>query len=159
MTQQELKHFLHYDAETGVFRWRHPTLVNIKPWSIAGYVGDKGYRRIQVCGKNYRASRLAWFYVYGVWPSGMIDHINGDKLDNRTSNLRNVDNRTNGENQRKAHRQSLTNVLGVSPSGARFVARIKANGRCFHLGSFDTPEQAHAAYLQAKREIHQGCTI
>lgn len=108
------------------------------------------------------AHRLVWLHLYGEWPEHGIDHINGRRSDNTAANLRSVPQSENVQNQRKARRDNKsTGLLGVSrPSGrSKYRAQIMAQGRNRYLGYFDTPEEAHAAYLAAKRQLHPGCTI
>jgi hypothetical protein len=103
---------------------------------------------------------LVWLWVNGSWPIGEIDHIDGDKLNNRIANLRDVDRATNTQNSKKARRNNKSSgLLGSYKSGNRWQAQIRINGVCMTLGSFGTPEEAHAAYLGAKRLFHPGCTI
>lgn len=106
------------------------------------------------------AHRLAWLYVYGEWPQHGLDHINGVRLDNRISNLRDVPQTINLENQRKAKGLTKSGFLGVERTrGGKWAARIVANGKRYGLGVFATPEAAHSAYVTAKRKLHEGCTI
>jgi hypothetical protein len=106
------------------------------------------------------AHRIAWVLTHGELPE-VIDHINGVRDDNRLCNLRNTSQRVNMQNQRKASSYNKTGFLGVTynKQTGRYRAQIGNNGKIIHLGAFDTPESAHAAYLQAKRQLHEGCTI
>ncbi len=119
----------------------------------------KGYLRLYLSGRHYLVHRLVWLFVTGHWPLGLIDHRDGDKTNNRFSNLRDADNRLNQQNQRTAHRDSHSGVLGVSRNGGRWKARIKFGGAQVTLGSYATPEEAHNAYIAAKRSLHEGCTL
>jgi len=94
-----------------------------------------------------------------VFPEGQIDHINGVRDDNRLSNLRAVSKTENMWNQRKAHPANKLGVMGVRREYNMFQARISINGKTIWLGSFNTAELAHEAYLKAKRELHTTCTI
>lgn len=124
--------------------------------------GD-GYRRIQVIfdGRKYgvRCHRLIWFAAHGPGMPEMLDHMNGDRSDNRLFNLRPADKQLNAENQRTARSDNSLGVLGVSPHGNKFRAVIRSKGKRYHLGLFDSPEQAHAAYVDAKRRVHAGGTL
>lgn len=162
ITQDQLKHHLHYDPSTGLFSWLNPTSNRVSKGQAAGVLNRAlNCIYIGLFGKRHKAHRLAWLYVYGVWPSGIIDHINGDSTDNRIENLREVDKRTNGQNQRKAHKDSRTGLLGVTfdKRKQKYVASIKYSGKRHFLGNYLTPEEAHQAYLEAKRQHHEGCTI
>ena len=123
--------------------------------------GNKlGYILISVDGRQYQAHRLAFLWMTGRLPSQMIDHINGDGKDNRWTNLREASPRVNVQNQRAARADNGLGLLGVYQNHKRFMARITTHEkRNKYLGTFDTPEQAHEAYLAAKREYHEGCTI
>lgn len=118
-----------------------------------------GYIQIHVCGRLYYAHRLAWLNVHGAWPENMIDHIDGVKSNNRIANLRDVTSQTNCQNQHRAHSRNKTGLLGVQARGERFFARILVDGHHTHLGTYDTPEEAHKAYVAEKRKHHAGSTI
>lgn len=150
----ELRQMLSYDPETGVFIWAR-NIGNVKAGAIAGCVNRKGYRYISAFKKLYRANRLAWIYVYGKEPVGQIDHIDGDRLNNRIANLRDVDGFTNQRNRKRGNKNSTSKLLGVSFHAGTGKWRAQITERkTIHLGLFDTEEQAHAAYLEAKRRLH-----
>ncbi len=152
MTQEELKQRLQYNQRTGLFL-RILRSGRRKP---AGNVNKDGYVHIRVGGKTHKAHRLAWLYVTGVWPDDMLDHKNGARADNRFRNLRQADRAINSQNIRAARRDNTLGVLGVSQHGRRFIARIMRDGRQNYIGSFATVEEAHAAYVAAKRVAHPG---
>lgn len=161
LTSDRLKQRLRYDAETGRFT-RLSTGNNAFP--VGGDVGNAqkstGYMSTKVYGKPFSLHRLAWLYVYGCWPKGVIDHINGDKTDNRIANLRDVDVRTNSQNQRNPMPFNSTGRLGVCKHAKGYCARIvTTDGRQKFIGYFMDKEVAHAAYLKAKRELHAGNTL
>jgi hypothetical protein len=153
----ELRSTLRYDEITGEFYWLKSNSNCVKVGSKAGKGRNShGYAEIKVNGRRYKAHRLAWLYVYSEWPD-QIDHINGVRHDNRIENLRSVSSKANTHNQRKAHVNSTTGVLGVvaKPSG-KFVAEIRVNGKKKHIGTFDTAGAASAAYQNAKIQFHEG---
>jgi len=158
LTQARLREVLLYDPDTGVFTWRSTGSGRKEP---VGTVNSGGHLRVQVDQRFYYLHRLAWFWVNGEWPSRTLDHINGDPTDNRIANLRDVTQQVNTQNARKAHCDSRSGVLGVTPSanGKRWRASIGVNRQVKHLGTFDTAEQAHEAYLNAKRQLHKGNTL
>lgn len=142
---------LRYDAMTGVFVWlidrpHAPAL------SEAGCVRSK-YHRISIDHRKYLTHRLAWFYVYGVWPSGQIDHRNGNRLDNRLENLRVANFSTNQANIGVKPNKKTPWPKGVSyeTSRGKWRAGIKVRGKSYNLGYHGTPELAHAAYIVAAR--------
>jgi hypothetical protein len=158
ITESDLRKRFHYDELNGIFTYKVKPCQRMHVGDEAGYT-QHGYRNIVISGKTYKAHRLAWLYVYGVWPEQCIDHINGDRGDNRISNLRCATISENSQNQRKAKKSNKTGFLGVSPRGRRFKAQISVSGNLKVIGIFDTPEEAHFAYVQRKREIHAACTI
>jgi HNH endonuclease/AP2 domain len=161
LTQQRLHELLQYDAHTGRFTRRVARGNCPAGWSCDDTRDQFGYVRFSVDGKNYRAHRLAWLYVYGEWPEHSIDHINGDKADNRIENLRDVSHHTNMQNQRAATRANKTGFLGVCfhKRKGRYHAQINAGGRVRSIGYFSSPEEAHAAYVEEKRRLHPGSTL
>jgi len=160
LTQAKLKQLLHYDHETGVFTWRQ-SRGRIKAGDIAQSKGKYGHRTVKINGKNMQLHRLAWLYMYGKFPDNMIDHINGISWDNRIVNLRDVTNTINQQNQKKAHVNSKSGLIGASwnRQNKAWKAQITHNGKCLYLGLYHTAQLAHDAYLKAKRELHVGCTI
>ncbi len=162
MTAENLRELLDYDASTGIFTWKQNDGQRTKrlSGSRAGNCRDSGYRKIKIGGKLYAEHRLAWLYVTGKWPDGCIDHIDGVRDHNSWSNLRDVSRSVNSQNQRFAQKHNTTVTLGVSAYGTRFKAsfRLPMGGQ-MKLGVFKTAEDAHCAYLSAKRALHNGCTI
>jgi hypothetical protein len=162
ITHAQLRALLHYDPETGIFTWKVKTCRKVVPGAIAGYMKPEGYTIIRINKIGYRASRLAWFYVTSKQPLYDIDHIDGNPRNNSFVNLRDVTTAGNIQNQKKAHSRNKTGgFLGVSKlkSSKRWRARICTNGAQTVIGWFDTPEEAHQAYLSAKRKHHLTCTI
>lgn len=161
LTQEKLRELFKYDPETGVFTWRVNIgrMKRIKAGTLAGGINTKGYWRVKIGGRYFQAHRLAWLYVHGVWPVDQIDHINGIKTDNRFANLRDVSHSVNQQNQRRATRNNNTGLLGVTAIKNRWQAQIGVDGTTKYLGCFTTPDQAHAAYVDAKRIHHRGNTI
>lgn len=159
LTAIRLREVLSYDPETGVFIWRIYINGRAQAGDVAGGV-SVGYARIAIDGVRYKAHRLAWFYVHGIWPVSEIDHINGNKADNRIENMREAVHDKNLQNQRKAHCNNKAGVLGVSlTKRGRYVAMIQSNGVQKYLGSYATSEEASAAYLKEKQEIHPFGTL
>lgn len=147
LTAEELRRVLSYDRETGVFRWNIDT-GRAKPGAIAGTPNGGGYLLIRVKNRLRLAHILAWFYVHGEWPKKSIDHKNTIRSDNWISNLREATKSQNAGNCRR-HRRNKSGLKGVIRCRKRWAATISANRTRIHLGVFDTPEQAHAAYVAA----------
>lgn len=161
ITREEIQNVLDYDEISGIFTWKYAARPNLSVGSIAGYVNKNGYRVIMIKHKSYMAHRLAWLYKFGIFPKLFIDHIDGDRLNNAISNLRDIDNKMNRQNQRKPMSNNRSGFLGVVfiKKINKFRANIQHNGIQYSLGCFSTAEDAHNAYLIAKRELHIGCTI
>ena len=152
MNIEEVKKYLDYNQDTGVFQWKTRTSNRIKVGDEAGVVTKLGYRMLSLLGKKEYCHRLAWFFVHGEMPD-CIDHINGNKLDNRIVNLRNTTKAMNNKNQ---HQSRTGLMLGVSAyksknSENKFRASIQEDGKTIHLGVFKTEDDAFAAY-KAYRE-------
>jgi hypothetical protein len=84
---------------------------------------------------------------------GQVDHINGDGLDNRRSNLRMASIGQNASSK-KRRRDNTSGFKGVSRNGSRWRAVVNTGGKRTHLGYFDSPEDAYAAYCAAAKELH-----
>lgn len=150
-----LKENLHYEPTTGIFTWikRHS---GTKIGSIAGGLDKNGYIRISINASRYQAHRLAWLYMTGTMPTDLIDHKNGVKSDNWFDNLRESSHQQNMHNQINPTKGSRVGLLGVSfdKSSNKFMSQIVVNGKNKHLGRFVAAEEAHEAYLKAKKEFH-----
>jgi hypothetical protein len=163
LTAERLREMFHYDPLTGEFTYA----ITIPRTASAGRKVSRrpdsgGYVGLGIEGRDYRLHRLAWLYVHGEWPRGVIDHLNGDRTDNRIANLRDVPVKLNAQNTRRAPVHNLSGLQGVwSPRGTnkRFSAYIIADGVRQRIGYFPTAAEAHTAYIAAKRRLHEGCTI
>lgn len=152
---------LSYDPITGSFTWVKPRGC-AKVGSHAGSrLGD--YWAISLGKKTHLAHRCAVYLMTGHWPSaGMtVDHIDGDKMNNRWSNLRVVSQRINNQNLRSAISGSKSGLIGAhwNAQENKWQASIRHDGRNIYLGRFSTAQEAHAAYVSEKRRLHVGCTI
>lgn len=165
LTAERLREVLDYDPETGVFTWRVKLSNRALAGAVAGTLNQRwGYTYISIDSTLYRACRLAWMWMLGEWPNGNIDHLNGVRNDDRFVNLRDVSQSVNMQNIRGAHGNSHSGLLGASMMHNRrgtkpWAARIVVDGRPRHLGYFSSGEEAHEAYIAAKRKLHEGCTI
>ena len=122
--------------------------------SIAGCTTPQGYRYVQFDGRKYAVHRLIWLLEFGFFPEQTIDHIDGNKLNNKVQNLRDVPVKQNCENKGVQANNKL-GVRGVSykPSKKKYVAQIQNNGKNKHLGCFDTIEAAKQAYELAAQAL------
>lgn len=154
LSQDRVRSCLEYDPDSGSLRWSVHKGTK-KPGDEAGVVSG-GYRLVRLDGRLYKAHALIWLLVTGALPEGDIDHIDGDGLNNRWSNLRVLSHRENMRNVVQARSHNGTGVLGVTlhkPSG-KWRARITCDGVEKYLGLYPTVEAASAAYWEAKASIH-----
>lgn len=144
--RERLLELFEYDPESGNFYHKVP----------AGHFHQSGYRYITIGGKQHLAHRLAWLYVHGDWPDQLIDHADGNRANNRLSNLRKATYSQNAANAKK-HVHNTSGIKGVSfdETKKRWQATITVNNKQMHLGRFKTKDEARAAYMAAAK-MHQG---
>jgi hypothetical protein len=159
LTSDILRAALDYDPASGLFHWKIRPAHRVQAGDLAGTPKGNGYLKICVYSRNYLAHRMAWLHVTGAWPVAQIDHKNLIRSDNRWSNLREATNTINNQNKIRALSNNKSGLLGVSKYNNKFGARIVVDGNQRNLGLFATAELAHAAYVAAKREWHEGCTL
>lgn len=154
---ETLNKYLTYNPETGDLTW-NAGLTYAKqrqPGRIAGTMSKGGYLRTSIERRMYANNRIAWKMHYGVDPVGVVDHEDGNKLNNRISNLRDTSQSHNLEN-RVVGRNSKTGFKGVvfEPNSNRYRINMKVNGVRMNFPSFKTAEEADA-FARAKRaELH-----
>lgn len=164
LEQTDVRRRFIYDPETGVFRHRMDNLPGGKAGQLAGSVNRDGYVNMSIGRKSIHAHRLAWLYVFGSLPNGMLDHIDGNRSNNRLSNLRLVTPAQNAFNKSACQRNKC-GVKGVSWSKGRraWIAQIGIGYWRKNLGAFDTIAEASAAYTAAAEQFfgeyaaHNGC--
>jgi len=154
-----------YDPGSGALRWRTRPLahfINSSRWkacntrfagTITGVTNREGYLIVCLDYRSHLAHRLIWKLVTGNDPIA-IDHSNGERHDNRWSNIREA---TPSQNQwnKRVNSSNMTGLKGVrrQPSG-RYGSYIwMPNGKSRWLGTFETADEAHAAYCEAAREL------
>jgi len=154
-TLQELKEYLDYNPETGKVYWRKSPAHAVQAGKEAGcFCKSSGRYLICFRSKLHHAGRLIWFYMTGQWPEGVIDHKDRNPLNNRWDNLRDVDKVINNQNSIVARSHNKCGYRGVSTTKWGFQARIFKNKVIYQLGYYPTAEEAHEAYMKAKRELH-----
>lgn len=152
ITVSELKELINYDPDTGEIRWKKGR-PGASSGNLAGTLKPSGYVIVLIKRKLYRAHRIAWFYMTGEFPTKEIDHINGNKSDNRFCNLRLADKTQNNWNKkvRKDSKVGIKNVL-YFPNFKKYYVRINANKQKHQFGPFDTIEEA-AKVAEAQRAV------
>lgn len=169
LSPNELRKMLRYDADTGVLIWLKAPVTMFdgvdnrkKAYRWNSRYAEKmaftvihsaGYRQAGIMGRLYLAHRVAWAMFYGEWPKGEIDHINGDRSDNRIWNLRQTTRTQNMRNQKK-HKSNTSGFTGVvwNKKTGRWRATITVSGRRIYLGSYEDISEAAAARAQANRK-------
>ena len=150
ITAETLRKFVTYDYETGVMTFVSGRRAG-KPLTT---LSSTGYYRAQISGYQCFVHRLVWLYHHGDWPNNQIDHINGDRRDNRIENLRDVTHNDNHRNMCR-RRNSKSKHAGVlwRARDKRWQASIGENGRHRYLGYFKTEEEAIAARKAAEARL------
>lgn len=130
----------------------HGRIVN-RPCGIKS--NSHGYGQVRIDDKMYLVHRVIWLLVYGEWPNGEIDHINGNRMDNRIKNLR-VVNKSKNMHNRGMNRNNSSGYPGVSfhKASNKYQAQITVDSKVIHLGFFDSKEEAFLAYQLAKIKYH-----
>ena len=144
--KKEIIKFFYYNSDTGILTWKCKPSMCVSVGDIAGHSTAEGYRRVRFHKQNFNVHRIAWLLYYDKWPEYQIDHINGDRSDNRICNLRDVLPRINQQN-RIEHRNGR--YLGVDKLKNKWKARIVINGRGYSLGHFSSETDATQAYSDA----------
>lgn len=151
LTQEILKECLSYNPEDGSFTWIKSNSNRTKIGDDAGCFGKtNGYKEIAINNRLYPSHRLAWLYVHGYFPPRglVIDHINGNTIDNRICNLRCVTERQNSQN-RDIHRAGKLIGAHFDKKRGNWKARYKIRDKEHFIGRFPTEIEAHQAYLKA----------
>ena len=158
LTIERFLELLDLDIETGRLTWKGtPHSRNWHAGKEAGTpvtINGKTYWSIKIDGKLYKRSRLVYFITHGKMPSPCVDHRDGDSLNDRPDNLREATITENAWNHRP-HKRRIKLPMGVRVIAwsGRYQARINCNHKQIHLGAYDTPEEAHAVYLEKRREL------
>lgn len=148
LTQADVKHLFDYHPD-GKLIWKNPTNRAVKPGTVAGVKKPAAYSVVSISAKIYMVHRLVYLWHTGEWPQ-IVDHIDNDKTNNRIENLRAATPEQNMANRRGwAGRKK-----GVVPAGSRWGAVIRAAGKQYWLGTFDSEDEAHAAYVEAANRLH-----
>ena len=152
---ERLLEVLDYNPKTGVFIWKEQTGRRVRVGDTAGSVKKEGYIMTRVEGYRTYAHIFAWFYVHGEWPEQMIDHINGDGLDNRIDNLRQAIYSQNNVNSRmRSNNKSGIKGVHFDKDRNKWSAVVRSYGKVVRK-RFDTLEEA-AEYVATLRDQMHG---
>lgn len=148
-----INEYLTYDASTGNL-YQLKKRPKIQVGSLAGGINKKGYRYIQLNGRKYPSHHIVWFIETNSFPQKQIDHIDGNKTNNKFSNLREVTNKQNTENRGK-QKNNKTGYKGVSFNNRlkKYVAQIQHNNKPIHIGVYQNSYDAHLAYEEKAKEL------
>jgi len=146
LTTDRLREMLTYDPTSGIFVWRLNRR-RVRAGDIAGSVNHDGYVRIKVLGAQYFAHRLAWLYMTGEWPIDEIDHKDRKRDNNQWCNLRETDHIGNMQNRVLENASGFPGVSLHQYGG--WQSRIRVQGVRKHIGTFESPQDAHKAYMDA----------
>jgi hypothetical protein len=149
--QEELHKFFEY--EEGNLYWKFKPNRRIKIGSKAGYLHSTGYVHLRINSVSYKMHRIIWAYHYGAIPSNLqIDHIDGDRVNNTIGNLRLATQSQNKSNNKRAYRNSKSNILGVYwvTRDKKWSTEIRLNGKTIRLGYFVNQKDAIAARKTAE---------
>lgn len=162
LTQEYLRLILDYNPNTGVFTWLERN--DVRPewntrWAgkVAGVKMSNGYKAIGISSKKNLCHRLAFLYMEGSIPE-QVDHIDGNRENNKWENLRAVDNFINSRNQKlRSTNTSGHNGVYWSKSKSKWYVRVGLNGKNLHGGYFENKEDAIEARLKLdlKLNYHQ----
>ena len=151
---ENLRKLLDYDPNTGIFTNKIKR-GKVLPGSMAGSKHNAGYLTIRIHGKAYLSHRLAWLYMYGVWPEKTIDHINGDKADNRIVNLREATNEENNRNK-NAYTNNTSGFKGVYfyKHLGSWIGHVCVLDKRYSTASYKTAIEAAKAVAQLREDLH-----
>lgn len=161
LTAESVRQMFSYDEVTGKLTWKQKS-------PRAGIGAEAGYNngKYLVVGFNkttHKVHRIIWLHFYGEHPLGVIDHIDGEKTNNAIRNLRDVSPSENSQNIKTASKNNKSGLLGVCwhKRDKKWIAQIRLpeSKYALEIGRFDSPEDAHKAYIDKKREVHEGCTL
>ena len=147
----ELRDRLRYDAETGHLYWVAPKSNRLRPGQRAGCKMVNGYQKIALYQEQMYIHHIVWYLTHGEWPTEMIDHINGDRSDNRVENLRLANQSQQNFNMglRESNKTGVTGVAICSKTG-RFRAYLTLGRKQIYLGNHVTLDAAVAARKEAE---------
>lgn len=154
VTHEQLISPVYYEEISGLF-FRSSSKGGVSVGSLAGGLHANGYLMMNIAKRKVLAHRMTWLWCYGWLPECEIDHINGNKLDNRISNLR-LASRCENQMNVPITSANTSGIKGVcyNKSAGKWQAQIQANNKRFYLGLFSSKDDAALAYLSAEKKLH-----
>jgi hypothetical protein len=154
MNQITLKELFHYDPETGLFTNKTKRGWNALPGAVAGSLFKNGYLGISIGGKRYYAHRLAWLFVHGSMPDSQIDHVDGDKTNNRIANIRLATSSDNMCNRGAFRNKSGAVGVSWNSNSGKWIVQVAKGRKYCYGGLFDDFEDAKAAAVKLRESLH-----
>ena len=160
-----LREFFDYNPETGILKWkwrdvRHFELERYsRTWNKqfaykdVGWINANGYLATRIQGPSFLVQRVIWKLVTGDEPPELIDHIDGNKTNNRWKNFREANSKQSAHNQ-GIRSSNTSGYRGVLNRNNRFMARVMIDGKFKSIGTFSTGEEASAAYEEKTKELY-----
>ena len=155
ITQDKVQSLFNYDPDIGIFIRKVKTTAKTKIGDVVGYDNKNGYKKISIDNKLYFSHRLAWLYVYGVWPEKGLDHINRNRSDNRLCNLRLANQSENTQNT-AIRKNNTSGYKGVTfcKNTNKWISQIMINYKHIYIGKYETPEIAYEQYINMAKKLH-----
>lgn len=155
LTLEKVHELFSYDKKSGNLIRKKTTSPKAKRGNVAGYINVAGYRKTSIDGFQYYNHRLIWLLLNGVWPNKQIDHINGNKGDNRIENLREVSVSENAQNRSKqSNCSSGEKCIWWKKDRKKYRVRVGVSGKYYHIGYFKNLQDAVLARNKAIKDLH-----
>lgn len=149
-----LREYFSYDGINLI--WKRTTTNRVKRGAIAGSKTVSGYLQVGFLGFDIKVHRIIWALLHGYWPELIIDHIDGNPLNNKIENLREANFNENVRNMRTPkHNTSGVKGVGFCKQTGRWTCWIWVNNKKIWLGRHATKEAAARAYAIASKKYHK----
>jgi hypothetical protein len=150
VTEEDLQEMVRrYDLVDGKLYYKETVSNRVKKGLEAGYNNSYGYKVVQIKGREFRVHRIIYYLHYGIWPGDFqVDHIDGDKLNNKPENLRLVTHKQNNRSYKKPTKGASSKYRGVcwDKKSNKYRAQIHHNKKVINLGRFTCEKEAALTY-------------